>query len=71
MAEQEKQNAKRREYELNLLQEQAKRDREEKQRKERLKQLPKPQPMTFKEDIEDYLELFEANMIDREQPKET
>lgn len=71
MAEQEKKNAKRREYEFNLLQEQAKKDKEEKQRQERIKQLPKPQPMAFKEDIEDYLELFEANMIDREQPKET
>jgi len=50
---------------------QAKKENEERRRRERLKQLPKPQPMSCKEDIQDYLEFFEANMTDREQPLES
>jgi len=71
MHEQARKEADRRAYEFDQMQEQAKKDRKEKERQERLKQLPKPQPMTAKEDIQDYLELFEANMRDRELPKDT
>ena len=69
--DQAKKDAKRRAYEFNQLQEQAKKDRREREKQERLKQLPKPQPMGPKEDVDDYIEMFEVNMVDREQPKET
>ena len=37
--------------------------------REKHKLIPKPQPMTAKEDVDDYLELFKMNMADRDIPK--
>ena len=46
-------------------------DKIERERKERLKQYPKPKEMSEKDDVGDYLEAFEANLRLREIPQET
>ena len=55
-------------YDKALFQEQqeaAEKKRKDREKKEKLKLIPKPQPMANKEDVE---ELFEANMTDRDIP---
>ena len=54
-------------YEKTL--EQTKKDKADREKQERIKLIPKPQPMTAKEDVDEYLELFEINMADRDIPK--
>ena len=65
--EQQDRDQKWREQEL----QQRKRDKEERERPERIKLLPKHQPMSPKEDVADFLEMFKANMKDREIPKDS
>lgn len=43
--------------------------KEEREKKRRINALPKPQPMSLKEDVLDYLDTFVSNMEDREIPK--
>ena len=43
-----------------------KKEREGRERREALKSIPPPQPMTFNQDLADYIEMFEANMASRE-----
>ena len=58
-----------REAEAKSRKEQHKKELAEKERQQRIRLLPAPQPMTSKEDVADYLEMFTANMTDREIPK--
>jgi len=54
----------------NLDQERLAREHKDKERREKLKLIPKPQPMSSREDVEEFLELFEINMKDRDIPAE-